>query len=1822
MKTNLKLGFILTIAFVLVTTTLVTITSGEISEQNHDLISRTETTNTYCSNGVCNLILYSGIINYWDGTEYVPIDLILKPAGRSGYVYELTSAPYHAYFKNNTNTAEAVRFEKDNFFFAYDLSGGTIQYRGTPTQPDKIDTLGSGYPSNSQDTEIGVIDSKVNYVDAYSFTNVTYQLYNDMLKETFILDKPNSYTYKDYNYLEYTGNIKFNKTLQICANNECYIPSGIQDDFETSGRIEFKNSGGNTIFYLKEPIITDSAGNTTIGLYSVHGSNAQMNFWLRINLTWLKNAVYPVYIDPTIQLNTSLGDGHLYASDTYWNDAHDATQGQVDYTSTTAQVSAQNGGTATFYRAFIPINTSDISDTASISSGEMCIYVTYTFEGDNDAQAYLVVVGNTTQASTSSLTNNDFDNCGAVNNPKQFSNQKDITSISTSQYLCFALNSTGLSAINKNGFTMFGIREGHDVEDAQISGSNINQVTFTTSEGTNKPYINVTYVLQTSPTIQVQNTFVNCSTKHCFNVTVGVEDLNGGNDIIRSNISVSSGTCTHLSNTSSGNYFNVTYNCSGTAMTSTNIVIGFNDSVGNYNSTTQSANTYPNQLPSQPSLNNPSDAAKVTSINMTWTASTDVDGDTINYYVRVNGTQVCYTSGLNCSYAPANAYYDWNVTAFDGYQNGTESTLRHFTYDTRAPENITVGINDTSVKVNDIVLFYANWSDSLAGLNYSVFSWNHSGSWVNESAVALTLWSNITLSVNATKKPLISWIIYANDSIGNWNNTGIQTFTINNTAPSITTTLTTVTQNTSTTYIYDYNGTDVDDDTISWSDNTSLFNIDSGTGIITDTPTESETGAYSINITISDGTESNDDTFTYTITDTTPPTYTGLTNNGTTAKIGTSVNWSVTLAEGYQLGYYIFSYNTSGSWSNDSATVMSGTSHSANVTRNITATRSKSVCGMFYFNDSSGNINSTTTSCFNVVNTAPTIQVQNIFVNCSASHCFNVSAGVTDFDNSSDIKYSNISTSTGTCTHYSNTSLGNLFNVTYNCSGTAFTLATLSIGFTDDGGGYVQSTASANPYPDTAPTDPSVVNITSGILHVGITEYAVVNTGTDADGDGIYYYDKIYNLNDSRIVKDWTNDSGFAPTSVDAHDMLVIYGKSVTFYANSTGVANISFIVNNTKPTMPALSSPENLSIQPNNVVTLAWAASADADNDSVTYYVHISPDAVPTYNYTTNSTSYALTLTDGVTYNWYVLANDGDLTQNSSRDDIRQFSISSTAPDVAFALPTPTADARQYSNSFTINATIGHNSTNISFCVLVWNSTTNYTMTKLGTGTNVTCNYTAPTINGVSYTYEVRANTTGSVWGSSGTRTNLENTHPSIANQYPTNAATSSVTYSIINWTASDAENDTLTYYVYGNSTRNNTLVQLYTGNLTSYNWTPLDDGKYYWYVIAGDGYENTTSTTTYFEPKIVPVLSGELLPSTSGYTDTAITIYVNCTDTGSNISSVKVSIYDPNAVWMNYSMVPNTGDQYKKVYTPSTVGSYNFSFYCTDSYGISTSNESTGLTFSSSTRPVVSPGGGGGSDYGYDEEPTRGNVSFRLSPSGLIDIVTAPGKSKNVTVTVISESSAGVKHTIVVYDPCKVVKDIYSEGVDLASSAYFNIAPFETKKYIFDITTPLDFANDTCLTVLSFVDESGAEQVLTLRIINNPSLNIAIKMLQVLNYPIEFTPAATKTEFMTETSFLVIPASKSFTIPMIGLVIVIAIFVITRFLLFKYVLDFRNKKLKNMLNVSALTITFCLYLVMFANAIGISNFWDSIILRWLGIAMVAVTIVLLGFVFKVKPW
>jgi len=107
-----------------------------------------------------------------------------------------------------------------------------------------------------------------------------------------------------------------------------------------------------------------------------------------------------------------------------------------------------------------------------------------------------------------------------------------------------------------------------------------------------------------------------------------------------------------------------------------------------------------------------------------------------------------------------------------------------------------------------------------------------------------------------------------------------------------------------------------------------------------------------------------------------PPSYISFDNNGSAnAFSGSVINWSIVLADNAYLSHYIFAHNDTGTLTNGSLTAISGDSVSIDELVTITSFEHNYICGQFWINDSTNNINQTkltdSGACFIVGNQTP-----------------------------------------------------------------------------------------------------------------------------------------------------------------------------------------------------------------------------------------------------------------------------------------------------------------------------------------------------------------------------------------------------------------------------------------------------------------------------------------------------------------------------------------------------------------------------------------------------------------------------------------------------------------------------------------------------------------------------------------------------------------------------------------------------------------------------------------------------------------------------------
>ena len=298
-------------------------------------------------------------------------------------------------------------------------------------------------------------------------------------------------------------------------------------------------------------------------------------------------------------------------------------------------------------------------------------------------------------------------------------------------------------------------------------------------------------------------------------------------------------------------------------------------------------------------------------------------------------------------------------------------------------ENNTLGIDDNSSFTN----FNTSAELTFYGLSYS------STPTLNKSGVRCDNSGLCNISYDST-----NGILYANV-------TGFSNYTTqaSNNAPVFDQNLTNQSIEFATAFNYDVNCSDNDGETITYYDNTSLFNINSSNGYINDTSTISELGNYTINISCDDGTVNTSQTFIYSIVDTSSPTIlinAIAPNNGSVVDFNLTTNENATcqyknnsnsLANMVETGNITHFQNVTNLSAGDHQYNFSCTDNSSNA---ATATLNFVVTSTTTLNQSSTSLNLTG----NVSSTVNVISGVNLTFNVSTTLGENTSVSVAEYN--------------------------------------------------------------------------------------------------------------------------------------------------------------------------------------------------------------------------------------------------------------------------------------------------------------------------------------------------------------------------------------------------------------------------------------------------------------------------------------------------------------------------------------------------------------------------------------------------------------------------------------------------------------------------------------------------------------------------------------------------------------------------------------------------------------------------------------------------------
>lgn len=232
--------------------------------------------------------------NYTYIPEIQKTDLI--QTSFEGYDLKTRNTSYDLYLKSNSNWGNMMRYcvNESGEEFCLHYQSSEMSYRNQYGSSDYISSIKS---------VVGDVDgSIINYVGVFPNTNLSFNSEKRYVKELYSISElprePSTWLGDESQItLDFAGYVDF-PNLEIWSNDIEYTSKS----FITYEKIEFKK-GNKIIFELPKPIAYDSNGSSINLQYEVKKSGNSIWFYIRTPYSWLKNAVYPVYIDPTVWQN-------------------------------------------------------------------------------------------------------------------------------------------------------------------------------------------------------------------------------------------------------------------------------------------------------------------------------------------------------------------------------------------------------------------------------------------------------------------------------------------------------------------------------------------------------------------------------------------------------------------------------------------------------------------------------------------------------------------------------------------------------------------------------------------------------------------------------------------------------------------------------------------------------------------------------------------------------------------------------------------------------------------------------------------------------------------------------------------------------------------------------------------------------------------------------------------------------------------------------------------------------------------------------------------------------------------------------------------------------------------------------------------------------------------------------------------------------------------------------------------------------------------------------------------------------------------------------
>lgn len=1496
---------------------------------------------TYCRNNTittqqCTKTLYSGTMNYDNGSEFVPIETDIKDEVinvlSTDYSAYNDRGIYNVYYKSQSSSvvSEPVRFTVDDYTL-------TIT-------PNSLKFLGQTNKHKKQ-SFVNITGNYGIYEDQFGDgIDLRYSYYNEMLKKELIINSlqelkdaikssPSGddilqlkFTVKGYNVSDATqlNNLKIGST-RIDFSQDL-------SDVSTDDKIEFLDENNNTIYYFPQPYVEDADGNRSMLNYT-YNVNRFDNLVIKVEVpySYLENAVYPVVIDPTVQLSNETSEN----LEDHWVVLREPDTVQASNDIATAANLSGN-----YWEGFLKFNISsvngyienarlDLKRAGGESAGDVGFNFSV-FSADNNWTEDTITWNNKPNIDLSLNSSNSFitpvsfiwynfsvtnivldsypydnitfavlphDVTGTSGRYGIYFRAKEYSIVDQRPKLTIDYNTTinisGCTVLNKNYVTYFLTADIIDSTTSNCMHITANGVTLDC-----QGYKIDSDAGAADYGVQLDNgldgvTIRNCTITDWDTASIGNSAFQGQqNNLQIINNSISS------RDVGAGNDHGISlYALNNTNISNNNIFSNGGDGINVRidNSTIEKNNVYSNDDQGMFILSTSAFGFTMPNIIRNNNIYSNDEGIRVSSYAGVVSNNTIYGNadyGLRIANSDNSTFInntiynntvaELNIRSTDGI-NITNNNIYNCT-------NLCIEITTSSNNIlfsENIINSSTSHAINILGNSFNNIFKNMNITNIGGTGIVISTDSNSTfLNVTYFNESVITGLLirkwyyraHVNDTLGN--DIDGATVKIYNVSGDLMTTLTTTNGYTPIYEIIEY----VNTGSKSYYSNYTIN--------ITHSSYLDYTTTYNVSA------ELNNINHTNTITQDLPPTYSNIITSGTN-KTNTTVifnaTWAYTLAP---LSGWLFEHNQTGTRVNETFNTTWGANNESTYSLNITLTRGQIFTWKFYANDSAGNMNeSMPLQTFTILNTDPTLKTDLAFINSTIGHNFTVSAVFTDLDTAMDISSHTIETSSGTCQYKSNTTSSNDFTVKYNCTGTALTETTIRINATDLGGITINSSQLSNTYPNNAPTiSGAELNKTSGVLDTDSLN-CTISDPVDLDLDTItdffeWYKDSVaqnlnsFNLSNSftSVAETWfceawigdtfENSSKFTSTSV-------VIGSS--FVAPSIDSVNATTVT--TQINSSAVNPTNN-----DSILNVSVKFTDADDNEWTAFFCN-----TPTF---------------------------ADCQANASGEIYAMSDVNSTAKELD----------RQFNVS-------GITSSSVTYYTFVLDNTS---LVTSATSRYFHVNH-YPTIPVIS--------------------------KPIAGSVVTTN-------FTLVNFTATDDDGDVINFTIY-NSTDNITFSLLNT-NSTEFNWTNLADDVYYLKAFTTDehGYLNFRNSTAISftidsnPPDIINVTTS----STSILTTASVTLSAALNDTiGISSNACEFTVVKSNqnlgagiGEKFNFTTTSLSGITVSRTFTADTFTAGTLEFieaHCSDSAGNKVTNLSVNINITiTAPTPPPSTGGGGG--------------------------------------------------------------------------------------------------------------------------------------------------------------------------------------------------------------------------------------------------------------------